>query len=93
MATRQPYELSPLQVTVGGNATAIWGALTNSEVAVFIGIIATLLGFAMNVYFKYDSRKREVEKTKFDKELQLLQLKRDQEIHEAKLKQIRNENA
>ena len=82
MTTRQPYELTPLQVTVGGNATAIWGALTNSEVAVFIGIMATLLGFAMNAYFKYDSRKREIAQA-------ALQEQREQELHEARLKQLK----
>lgn len=82
MAARQPYELSPTQVAVGGNVSVLWGALSNSGTAVFVGLVVTILGFAMNYYFKQDERKRAVQQQDFENKLKL-------ELHEAQLAKLK----
>ena len=82
MATRQPYELSPTQIAVGGNVSILWGALSDTGTAVFVGLVVTVLGFAMNWYFKHDERKRAVIQQDFENQLKL-------ELHHVQLEKIK----
>lgn len=85
MATRQPYELSPTQIAVGGNVSVLWGAMTNTNTAVFVGLVVTVLGFAMNWYFKHDERKRAMNQQEFDNRLKL-------ELHQAQMEKLKEVN-
>lgn len=85
MATRQPYELSPTQIAVGGNVSVLWGAMSNTGTAVFVGLVVTVMGFAMNWYFKHDERKRAVSQQEFENRLKL-------ELHQTQMDKLKGKN-
>lgn len=60
-------DLTPIDATVsfaskttyGGGLTTFVGWLSSSDVAIIAGLIATLGGFAVNLYFQRERNKRE----------------------------------
>ena len=85
MVTRQPYELSPTQIAIGGNVSILWGALSDTGTAVFVGLVVTVLGFVMNWYFKLDEKKRAVTQQDFENQLKL-------ELHRVQLEKLKAGN-
>ena len=75
--------------TVGGLFTSVYGWLTETGSAVFIGIVITVLGFLVNYYFQKKKAKRDhiLWQQTFDANERAE--KRKEELHQARLEAIR----
>jgi len=75
--------------TVGGLFTSLYGWLTQTGSAVFIGIVITILGFLVNYYFQRKKAKRDhiLWQQMFDANERAE--KRKEELHLARLEAIR----
>lgn len=74
--------------TLGGLATSIYGWLTQTGSAVFIGIVITILGFLMNYYFQHRKAKRDKIIWKQTYEANIRAEQRKEELHQARLRAI-----
>lgn len=74
----------------GGTVASIFGWLSSNGAAVVIGILVTVLGFVVNYVFQRRRDKREAELAAFQRELEMAQERRRQEMHEAQLAALRN---
>lgn len=75
----------------GGVFTATVGYLSSSGAAVLIGVLVTLMGFALSTYFNRRRDRREEREWKFKKSLLMAEELRNQEQHAANLRLIENE--
>lgn len=75
--------------TVGGLFTSVYGWLTQTGSAVFIGIIITILGFLVNYYFQKKKAKRDLILWKQMFDANEKAEKRKEELHLARLEAIR----
>lgn len=77
------------KTTWGGLFGSIYGWLTQSDSAIFVGILVTIMGFCMNYFFQ--RRKSKKEDQLFDQKLQayLRAEERKEEIHAARLLAIK----
>lgn len=71
--------------TVGGMFTSIYGWLTHTESAIFIGIVVTLLGFVMNYIFQRRKSKREAALWEQQIQAHNRAEERKEELHKARL--------
>ena len=76
--------------TWGGMFSSIYGWLTQTDSAIFIGIVVTLLGFAMNYVFQRSRSKRETSLWEEQLKAHLRAEERKEEIHKARLFNILN---
>lgn len=74
--------------TVGGLFASIYGWLTQTGSAVFIGIVITILGFLMNYYFQHRKAKRDNIIWQQTYEANLRAEQRKEELHQARLQAI-----
>lgn len=75
----------------GGTLTTAFGWLASNGAAVFIGIVVTVLGFVVNYVFQRRRDKREAELAEFQRNIELAEERRRQEMHEAQLAALRGE--
>jgi predicted PurR-regulated permease PerM len=101
MPTRNNISTEALENTViplstksmgGGALTSVFGYLSSSGTAVFIGIVVTVLGFAFNLYFQRKRYARELEEWDTKKTLLLEEERRKEEYHQAMLHTLRGNN-
>ena len=74
----------------GGSVTSVIGYLSTSSAAVFIGVIITVLGFLFSMYFQRKAHIRQTEEWEIRKLIAEREEARKEEIHELRLKQLRN---
>ena len=72
----------------GGALTTVFGYLSSSGTAVFVGVVVTILGFAFNLYFQRKRHARELEEWSTKKTLLLEEERRKEEYHQAMLKSL-----
>lgn len=77
------------KTTVGGLFTSVYGWLTHTGSAVFIGILITILGFVVNYYFQRKRAKREYLLWEQTFEANIRAETRKEELHQARLEAIR----
>ena len=75
--------------TVGGLFTSIYGWLTQTGSAVFIGIVITILGFLVNYYYQKKKAKRDLILWQQMFDANERAEKRKEELHLARLEAIR----
>ena len=78
--------------TWGGMLGSVYGWLTQTDSAIFIGIVITLLGFVMNYFFQRFKAKREAVLWQEQLKSHLRAEERREELHAARLFSIRNGN-
>ena len=59
----------------GGTVTSIFGCLSQNELLVFLGIVTTLGGFAVNLFFQWRRDRRAKEEHELTKQLLETQIK------------------
>jgi fucose permease len=72
----------------GGFLTLFFGWLTTTNAAILIGIIVTIAGFIMSLYFQRKRHLREVADTALRVELLLKEDARKEELHALKIKEF-----
>lgn len=75
--------------TIGGLFTSIYGWLTQTGSAVFIGIVITILGFLINYYFQKKKAKRDLILWQQMFDANEKAERRKEELHLARLEAIR----
>jgi hypothetical protein len=76
------------KTTIGGTVTSVFGWLSSTDVAVFIGVVITVLGFLVNFYFARLKTKREIALLMAQEKAQLRSEEREEELHRARLQGI-----
>lgn len=77
------------KTTIGGLFTSVYGWLTHTGSAIFIGILITILGFVVNYYFQKKRSKREHMLWEQTFEANIRAETRKEELHQARLEAIR----
>lgn len=78
--------------TWGGMFSSVYGWLTQTDSAIFIGIVVTMLGFVMNYIFQRSRSKRETSLWEEQLKAHLRAEERKEEIHKARLLNILSED-
>lgn len=76
----------------GGFMTLMYGWLTDANTAIFIGVMVTIGGFLMSLYFQQRRAAKERREAEFRMQLLLKEEDRKQELHLAKLQRMLNTN-
>ena len=72
----------------GGFFTLMYGWLSDTNTAVFLGVLVTIIGFIMSLYFQRKKDKRERNESEMRKQLLQEQAQREKEIHDLRVKQL-----
>lgn len=90
MTTQQATNNLPANmVGIGGNLATVWGVLSDTGVAVFVGIVITIAGFILQWLMSRRRMQFDREQQEFSNRLRLAEEKRAEELHLAKLEAIR----
>lgn len=74
----------------GGFFTLMYGWLSDTNTAVFLGVVVTIVGFLMSLYFQRKKDIREKNESKTRHRLLLEEAQRNKELHEERMNRIRN---
>ena len=69
----------------GGALATLYGWVTSSNVAVFLGIMATVLGFIINLVYQHRRHVREEAEAEFRRTMKMAEESRQIELHQAQL--------
>lgn len=72
----------------GGFLTLLYGWLTDASTAVLIGVLVTIGGFIMSLYFQRRRNNREKQEAEFRHELLVKEERRKEELHQAQLRKL-----
>ena len=72
----------------GGFFTLMYGWLSDTNTAVFLGVLVTIIGFIMSLYFQRKKDKRERNESEMRKQLLQEQAQRDKELHSLRVEQL-----
>lgn len=72
----------------GGFFTLMYGWLSDTNTAVFLGVLVTVIGFIMSLYFQRKKDKRERNESEMRKQLLQEQAQREKEMHDLRVKQL-----
>lgn len=81
------------KATYLGSGSTVLGWLVTSEAAVLIGILVTLAGFAVNLYYKRLDSQRKDEVLKADEARKAAREQREQAVTAAYIERMRNSSA
>lgn len=74
----------------GGTATSLYGWLSGNNLVILVGVLTTILGFAINYYYQKKRDKREVAEHQLRVQEAQAEEKRRDEYHQARLEALRN---
>lgn len=72
----------------GGFFTLMYGWLSDTSTAVFLGVLVTVIGFIMSLYFQRKKDRRERNEYEMKKQLLQEQAQREKELHDLRVKQL-----
>lgn len=94
MTTQQATNNLPANmVGISGNLATVWGVMSDTGVAVFVGIVITIAGFILQWFMSRRRLQFDKEQQEFLNRLRLEEEARARELHLAKLEAIRRSAA